>query len=174
MRFTASRARIPFVRLWLPPVRKLEHAYFHGKILTKGQYEAMIRLLEIFANHLSIVANQILVGQETETPSLIARAKKLITENQSRELSLKQIAETLSVSTFYFCRMFKKATGMTFTEYLGRVRVERAKNLLLNPHARVSEIAYDCGFASLTHFNRVFKRIAGLSPTAYRHGLHAA
>jgi AraC-like DNA-binding protein len=64
--------------------------------------------------------------------------------------------------------MFKKATGINFTDYLSRVRTERAKNLLLNPNLRVSEIAYEVGFQSLTHFNRVFKRILGRSPTDYR------
>jgi AraC-like DNA-binding protein len=64
--------------------------------------------------------------------------------------------------------MFKKATGLTFTDYLSRVRVEKAKALLLNPHLRISEIAYDVGFQSLTHFNRMFRKIVGESPTAYR------
>jgi AraC-like DNA-binding protein len=49
--------------------------------------------------------------------------------------------------------------------------VEKAKNLLLNPNYRVSEIAYEIGFQSLTHFNRVFKKIAGQSPTEYRQHL---
>ena len=46
--------------------------------------------------------------------------------------------------------------------------MEKAKNLLLNPNLRVSEIAYEVGFQSLTHFNRVFKKIVGESPTYYR------
>jgi AraC-like DNA-binding protein len=51
---------------------------------------------------------------------------------------------------------------------LARVRVEKAKTLLLDPNRRVSEIAYDIGFQSLTHFNRVFKAITGQSPSGYR------
>ena len=47
----------------------------------------------------------------------------------------------MHVSTFYFCKMVKKATGLTFTDCLGRVRVEKAENLLLNPRLQVSEIA---------------------------------
>ena len=74
----------------------------------------------------------------------------------------------MHVSTFFFCKMFKKATGLTFTGYLSRVRVEKAKTLLLNPHLRISEIAYDVGFQSLTHFNRMFLNIVGQSPTVYR------
>ena len=62
----------------------------------------------------------------------------------------------------------EKATGLNFTDYVSRVRIEKAKNLLLNPHLRVSEIAYEVGFQSLTHFNRVFKKIIGQSPTNYR------
>jgi YesN/AraC family two-component response regulator len=99
------------------------------------------------------------------------RAKSYIGEHQAETLSLDQMAKSLNVSTFYFCKMFKKATGLTFTDYLSRTRIERAKNLLLNPHVRVSEVAYDCGFISLTHFNRIFKRVEGKSPTDYRRTL---
>jgi len=72
------------------------------------------------------------------------------------------------MSSFYFCKKFKKITGINFTEYITWVRVERSKNLLLNPNLRVSEIAYEVGFQSLTHFNRMFKRVLGSSPTDYR------
>jgi len=78
------------------------------------------------------------------------------------------VSRAVNTSTFYFCKLFKKATGLNFTEYLSQLRIEKAKNLLLNPNLRVSEIAYETGFQSLTHFNRVFKRIAGQSPTTYR------
>ena len=70
--------------------------------------------------------------------------------------------------------MFKTATGINFTEYLARVRVEKAKNLLLNPNHRISEVAFASGFQSLSHFNRVFRRIAGESPTRYRDKLPGA
>jgi AraC-like DNA-binding protein len=86
-------------------------------------------------------------------------------------LSLGQVAKAVNTSTFYFCKMFKKATGLNFTDYVSRLRIEKAKNLLLNRNLRVSEIAYEVGFQSLTHFNRVFKRIMGQSPTEYREQL---
>lgn len=155
-------------------LNQLQDAYFHSKVLSKEQYEAMIRLLEIFAKHLSVIANQILVEQQNEEPPLITRAKHFINERQAESLSLDQMAKALNVSTFYFCKIFKKATGLTFTDYLSRTRIERAKNLLLNPNVRVSEVAYDCGFISLTHFNRIFKRVVGKSPTDYRRTLHSA
>jgi AraC-like DNA-binding protein len=78
------------------------------------------------------------------------------------------------MSTFYFCKMFKKVTGINFTDYLSRVRIEKAKNLLLNPNLRVSEIAFEVGFQSLTHFNRVFKKLLGQSPTEYARAIARA
>ena len=87
---------------------------------------------------------------------------------KTEEISLDDVARRVNMSTFYFCKMFKKATGVTFTEYLSLVRVSKAKNLLLNPNLRISEIAFEVGFQSLTHFNRVFRKIVGQSPTQYR------
>jgi AraC-like DNA-binding protein/ligand-binding sensor protein len=147
---------------------KLEDAYLHSRVLERVQYEAMIRLLEIFAQHLSVLANQILTRQSHAESPMVASARQFIHDHSGEDLPLEQIAKAMNVSTFYFCKMFKKSTGLTFTDYLARTRIEKAKNLLLNPNMRVSEAAYECGFVSLTHFNRVFKRVTGLSPTAHR------
>ena len=147
---------------------QLKDAYYHSRTLAPQQYTAMVKLLEIFAGHISTVANEIAVQEaEAESP-MIRRARAYILANQADPIDLDKIAQAMHVSTFYFCKMFKKATGLTFTDYLSRVRVEKAKTLLLNPHLRISEIAYDVGFQSLTHFNRMFRKIVGESPTAYR------
>jgi AraC-like DNA-binding protein len=150
---------------------KLRAAYFDTRVLSSRQHESVVRLLTIFAEHLSLVSNQIVVREQNAEPPVIARAKQFIVEHQTEELSLEQVAKSVNTSKFYFCKIFKKATGINFTDYLSRVRTERAKNLLLNPNLRVSEIAYEVGFQSLTHFNRVFKRILGSSPTHYREQL---
>ena len=148
--------------------RKLKADYFATRVLSQREHEAVGRLLTIFAEHLSLMSNQITVQQANAEPPLIVRAKEFIQQHQSEEISLGQVARAVNTSTFYFCKMFKKVTGLNFTEYVSRVRIENAKNLLLNPNLRVSEIAYEVGFQSLTHFNRVFKKIAGQSPTVYR------
>ena len=146
----------------------LREAYFSTRILSAKQHEAMVKLLAIFAQHISLLSNQIVVRQENAEPPVIARAKQYIQEHQAEDMSLGQVAKAVNTSTFYFCKMFKKITGINFTDYVSRVRIEKAKNLLLNPNLRVSEIAYEVGFQSLTHFNRVFKKILGQSPTDYR------
>lgn len=147
---------------------KMREVYFETRVVSPRQHEAIVKLLAIFAEHLSMASNQIVLQEQNAEPPVIVRAKQFITEHHTEELSLEQVAKSVNTSKFYFCKLFKKATGINFTDYVARVRTERAKNLLLNPNLRVSEIAYEVGFQSLTHFNRVFKRILGSSPTDYR------
>ncbi|MFO1475389.1 MAG: helix-turn-helix domain-containing protein [Verrucomicrobiota bacterium] len=147
---------------------RMKEAYFSTKVVGLREHESIVKLLHIFAQHLSMLSNQVVVQHDNAEPPVITRAKEYIHEHQTEELSLGQVARAVNTSTFYFCKMFKKVTGINFTDYLSRVRIEKSKNLLLNPNLRVSEIAFEVGFQSLTHFNRVFKKILGQSPTEYR------
>jgi len=148
--------------------RELRAAYFGTRVISPRQHESVVKLLSIFSQHLSILSNQIVVQQENSEPPVIRRAKEFINEHQTEDLTLGQVAKAVNTSTFYFCKVFKKATGINFTDYLSRIRIEKSKNLLLNPNLRISEIAFEVGFQSLTHFNRVFKKVLGQSPTEYR------
>jgi AraC-like DNA-binding protein len=147
---------------------QLKEVYFNTRVISPRQHQSVIKLLSIFAQHLSMLSNQVVVQHENAEPPVITRAKEYIHEHQTEELSLGEVARAVNMSTYYFCKSFKKITGINFTDYVSRVRLEKAKNLLLNPNLRVSEIAYEVGFQSLTHFNRVFKKILGQSPTQYR------
>jgi AraC-like DNA-binding protein/ligand-binding sensor protein len=152
----------------------LRDAYFATKVLGPKKHDAVVTLLRLFAQHLSSVSNQLLLQQENAEPPMITRARDYIAKNQGNALSLNEVARAVNTSRFYFCKMLKKATGLNFTDYVSRLRVEKAKNLLLNPNLRVSEIAFEIGFQSLTHFNRVFRNIVGQSPTDYRSGIAIA
>ena len=91
-----------------------------------------------------------------------------INKHKNEELSLADVAKAAGASVFHFCKVFHRATGLKFTDYVARVRLEDARTRLLNPNLRVSEIAYDVGFQSLTQFNRTFKRVFGQSPSEFR------
>jgi len=147
---------------------ELREAYFKSRVFTHRQYESVVHLLQVFAQHLMMTLNQILVQIEHAEPAAITRARNFIDQHFGEDLSLAQVAQAAGMCTFYFCKQFKKATGCSFTEYLNRIRIEHAREALLKPQARVSEVAYEVGFQSLTHFNRVFKKLAGESPTSYR------
>jgi AraC-like DNA-binding protein len=83
-------------------------------------------------------------------------------------LTTESVARHVGVSVDRFGRQFKMSTGMTLKEYLNRARVERVKQLLTNPGARISESALAAGFRELGHFNHIFKRYTGQTPREFR------
>jgi AraC-like DNA-binding protein len=125
-----------------------------------------------FAQHLSLVSNELMIKQTSAEPPAVTKARAFISEHLGEELSLEPVARAAGMSSFYFCKVFKSATGVTFTDYVARARVEKTKQLLLNPHMRVSEAAYEAGFQSLSQFNRVFRRVEGQAPSACRDHLN--
>ncbi len=125
----------------------LEKLWSETPDLGLERYEGIVTMLAAFALQLSDLLN------------------RLLTEEK---LSLDAVAGHVGVSPFYFCKLFKQATDMTLTEYVNRRRVEWAKRKLINPNSRVTEVAFDVGFQSVSQFNRSFLKYVGVSPTRYR------
>ena len=86
----------------------------------------------------------------------------------SEDISLQSIANTFFISPYYLSRIFKNATGFTYSEYLNSVRVQKARHMLKESDMKVIDIAGKVGFNSLTHFGRVFKNNTQFTPSAYR------
>src|SRR5450631_514349 len=140
----------------------------HNPLIPQDKYGAIVRLLTFFAEQLSALINQIMLEKENAEPLIVQKAREYITKNRTESLSLGEVAKASGASVFHFCKVFKKSTGLKFTDYVARVRLEDARTQLLNPGQRVSEIAYDVGFQSMRQFNRTFKRVFGQSPSEFR------
>jgi len=143
-------------------------AFFATPVIPRREYDGIVTLLETFAQQLGSLSNQLVLQQQNSTPPCVERVMALVHERHAEDLSLADAAEAAHASLWHICKLFKKSTGLGFTEYVSRFRIERAKEYLINPNFRVSEIAYEVGFQSLTHFNRIFRRFTGESPTGYR------
>jgi len=152
-------------------LKQAEEAWFSTAVIAPEQYESMLRLLHIFAGHLSECASALALEAAASEPEAVKKAKRIIKVGSGEDISLGVVARAVNVSAGYFSELFHKTTGMTFTDYVARVRVEKVKNLLQNPRLQITTIAYDTGFQSLSQFNRVFKQVTGMSPRAYRAGL---
>ena len=100
-------------------------------------------------------------------PVEIWKARKFIDEHSAEELSLRKVATAANISRNHFSEKFKQVTGINFVEYVARTRFEKARELLRDVDVRISEIAFEVGFQSLSQFNRVFKKLSGKSPSAY-------
>jgi AraC-like DNA-binding protein/ligand-binding sensor protein len=153
--------------------RKARKAYFETPVVPADAFQAVTQLLNVFAQYLAEFASRNAIATADDEPSAVTNAKQFVQSHAEEPITLQQVVKQANVSRFYFCKLFKKTTGMTLTEYVSRVRVEKAKTLLVDPSLRISEVVYAAGFGSIPHFNSVFKRHVGMHPTGYRAILRA-
>ena len=106
------------------------------------------------------------------SPQKLQQALDFIHDNLERKLTLKEMATQLDLSTFYFCELFKKSTGVPPYTYVLQQRVKLAQQLLKNPNKNIADIALECGFASHTHLNKHFRKFTGRTPKQYRKQLY--
>jgi AraC-like DNA-binding protein len=151
---------------------EIRKAWEKNPLIPPDKYNAIVRLLTFFAQQLSALTNQIVLERQNAEPPLVQKAREYIEEHRTEALSLSAVAKAAGASVFHFCKVFHNATGLKFTDYVARIRLEDARTQLLNPNRRISEVAYDVGFQSLTQFNRLFKRVFGQSPTEFRDHLN--
>jgi AraC-like DNA-binding protein len=98
----------------------------------------------------------------------LRRAKDLVDHAYAQPLDVPALARAAHVSVWHFCRRFKEAFGETPHQYVLTRRVERAQELLRNSDLPVTDICLAVGFQSLGSFSTAFRRVTGMSPTAYR------
>ena len=119
------------------------------------------------------------VGDDTRRPpsfisdARLARVLDYIDANLTADLDLRAMASEAGVSKFHFIRLFREKVGETPVQYLMSQRLSRAAQMLLRTDIAINQVALDCGYANVTHFNRRFLRRFGKSPGAYRRG-HSA
>lgn len=116
-----------------------------------------------------VLTNQLLTPEISEPDKELAYLMQdYINANYSYNISSKSIAEKFYVNPSYASRCFSEKHGQTITEYINKVRIERAMLLLKISMTPVSNIALNVGYTDLNYFSRVFKKWVGLSPTQYR------
>ena len=100
--------------------------------------------------------------------SALRKAERFIWENYSKKISLREIADASGLSAPYFSTIFKKEMGVNLSDYLNRLRVEKATGLLTDTGLPLNEIAGICGFEDQSWFSKVFKNCMGMSPGRFR------
>ena len=87
--------------------------------------------------------------------------------NISRKITLDQLSGISGVSRFYLSKAFKEITGYLVIAYFNKMKIDKAKELIVEGNKKVKEVAYELGYANEFYFSRTFKRIEGISPTEY-------
>lgn len=98
----------------------------------------------------------------------INRAVDYIFQHYAQELSQEEVAEHVGMTPTYFSRFFKQATGRGFVEFVNRLRVSKACELLSKSDKQVTEVCFESGFSNISNFNRRFQQLKGMTPSAYR------
>lgn len=106
-----------------------------------------------------------------KSSKLMAEACLYISENCSEALTLEDVAHQIGISKSYFSHLFKDYTQMTFVDYLTKERIQKAESLFSGPKKKFIDIAFECGFTSISSFNRTFKKIKGISPREFRNAM---
>jgi YesN/AraC family two-component response regulator len=113
-------------------------------------------------------------GRKRTVHPSIRRGLIFMQEHFADPITLADVARAACLSRFHFCRLFHHETGMPFHEYLHDLRVTKAKALLRDHGLRISDVAFTVGFNDLSHFDRIFRRLVGRSPSQYRRSLLSA
>ena len=157
---------------------------FHGTVKDKigkrlqkihllSHFEQFIEVLSLFqilstSNEMTFLHNKPFENLYNNKEQLRLKVVyKFIEENYQRAVSIEEISHLTHLSKAAFCRYFKKMTRLTFTEFLNQYRIEQAKRLLKSDK-NVTETCFECGFESLSYFNRIFKKVVGENPIQFK------
>jgi len=149
-------------------VKALLKAYSKVPVTTAHRFEAAVRLATALSGQ---IANTLKAGEaQLGTQAYCVEQMTAFADDHylTADCNLRAVAKHLGFSDAYLCRAFHARTGQTFTHHVTSRRIEHAKASFVQKHLRVVDIAFDCGFASISQFNRAFKMETGVTPTAWR------
>ena len=149
----------------------------------KKLFKKLIRHYNTLANDQEIILQSLLLeliykihrdaalknknGSQTNPASTVEKALNYINEHLTEDLSLEKVAGAMSVSPIYFHNTFRKAVSKTLRAYVEEQRIKKAIHLLLTTNLSLTQIAFECGFASQSYFSYVFKRKMKVTPREY-------
>jgi AraC-like DNA-binding protein len=143
------------------------------KLTELPHFEQLIEMLAIFQDMATSPDLTVINAKPIEAQYKLKEQQRLkivyayIEEHYKDKIDIVQMAQLTHLTHAGFCRYFKKMTLMTFTEFVNQYRINQAKNLLLSGKT-VSEVCFDCGFESLSYFNRIFKKVVGENPLQFK------
>jgi AraC-like DNA-binding protein len=157
--FTGETKRIAGIRL-----KKLQYMdRFHQFMELMSIFQFLAVSDEFEDLEVRPISSQTILKQQER----MHRIHQFVEMNFQKPIDTQQIAEEVNLTLPAFCRYFKKATKLTYTDFVNQYRVQYAKKLLIQDK-NVTETCFECGFESLSYFNRIFKKFAGVSPSEFK------
>lgn len=143
-------------------------------LVHKSGFDSVLELLSIL-HDLSISRNMRVLSNATVSSEpttyggrRLEQAFAFMRANYDKEISLNDVAKTVSMLDVSFSRFIKKQTGKTFIDSLNDIRLGHASRLLIDTTATIAEVSIQCGYNNLSYFNRIFRRKHGCTPREFR------
>ncbi len=136
---------------------------------TYNDYMSSFKNVEALKKGISFVKNAIISASSSgRSKDVIRQAVDYILANLSQDLSVKDVADHVNFNPEYFSRLFKKETGENVKNYILRVKVDAAKDLLKNPNIPISMVASELGYSNFSHFTQMFRKHESITPSEYQ------
>lgn len=148
--------------------RLMELIAAHTGVTRLGYFLILMETLAASEDYLLLSATSATDLADENNVDRTNRAVDFIFANYSRELSLEEVAEHLSMKPTYFSRVFKQATGRSFVEFVNRLRISKSCELLADGDKPVTQVCFESGFNNISNFNRRFQQLKGMTPSHYR------
>ncbi len=127
---------------------------------------AVAQILELVASEIGRRATALL-GETAKQDDTMCKAFLHLEQNFYGKIGMQELAATAGVSRQHLARLWKRETGITLHEHLNALRVVRACELIVSTNRKIIDISMDCGFGSVSQFNRAFRKATGISPREY-------
>jgi AraC-like DNA-binding protein len=136
-------------------------------------FARLMKLLDVFVmlsrseEYQSLSAKPLENISDMRAQQRIQRIHRMVEESFPSKIETDDAANAINLSMSAFCRYFRNATGLTFTDYVNKYRINQARKLLLM-NKNVTEACFETGFENLSHFNRTFRKFTGQNPSEFR------
>lgn len=130
--------------------------------------EQYINIAEAISSYIKLVLKAFPLDLNGGSHWVINEIKLYARENFKSDIKLSDLAKLYNFNEKYIGRLFKSTTDVSFTQYVNRLRLNHAKDLLLSTEKSIIDVAFDCGFENVTYFNRIFKKNLKMTPTEFR------
>lgn len=147
---------------------ELRKAYTATSFASEEKVQALAGLLQFFSTHVHEVRLTLKSLSGVKTRLEIAQAQSYVRDHLGETIYLSEVCREIGLSPSHFSTIFRKETGLKFFDYVNRLRVAEAKKLLERTSASILEVALTCGFETLSHFNRVYRKLENQSPAELR------
>ncbi|AOY77680.1 response regulator transcription factor [Clostridium formicaceticum] len=142
-----------------------DYTYYHKRMMAATKIKSVVTLMKEI---IVMIINNVKSYRNNNSNHVIKEAIDYIENNYQKKISLKSLSEHLNLSKHYVCNLFKKETGENVSLYINKLRIEKAKQLIIDSNCKVKEIYDDLGFSDQQYFSKTFKKITGMTIMQYK------